>query len=902
MVSLIGDSGTTRKLEVQLTGDASGLQRALDDAVGSVMAFRGAVGAAGAAVAGASVAGFGAAANASADFDEAMQESIAVMKDVDESMRQRLEQTARQVAKTTTHSHEQAAESFYFLASAGLDAAESVEALPEVAQFAEAGALDMAAASDYATDIMSAFGKEADDLDQVMDAMTGTFTRHNQTARDMGEAMSYVAPIASGLGLSIEETASAIGMMGDAGIKGSRAGRTLRQALKRLTDPPKEVQEKLNEMGIEIRDSQGNVKDFSAILGELEQAGMDTADIMEIFGARAGPGVQVLLEQGADQLRENTRELENMDGVTKEVAETQRDTFNKQLEILKSRLTDIGIAIGEQILPPLNRLLDKVMDGVERFATLNEETDGLLGTLTLAAGVVGGLGAAVAAFVGGPAAALVVAVGAIATAFATDFMGIRTTVEEVLNYVGNLFGKHDEEMRGLRQTVGEVVEEYREYLKDVERVARFVFEEFLLPLVERLSETFEEHFGEIVEEVDETLEHILEGVQTFREKFNEFWNTWGDEITTTVQFAFDLISFVVDRALDAVLTTVLVFLNLLQGDWEEAWDEVKGFLERTLDAVIEFVTEWGGRFLDWLGGVLDDFIDAVVQWGEDLIGSSIIPDIFSSILDFLTGWGEDLLEWVTETLGNLLSTFTEYLGDVYEEWGSKLDDIWTTVTEWASEVLGDITTFLSDLLTETTEYLGDVLSEWGEKLGDVWDEVIEFADDVLTEIEELLSDVITAVTEWDLPSEMWSKANSALDRFEDAFDISGAVSDAISAAQRKIDNWTPDWPDLSPPSVSGGGSSVSIPGLAHGGLVSEPTMAVVGEGQHTEAVVPLPDLSSMAHQAGAAGAMQMASAKSGQKDGGDVNIYVDSIEANSRAEGRAAARGFKDELRSHNFD
>lgn len=352
-------------LSVKVGGDVSGATTALAGLRGSLVKTSKRVTALGGLLGGAlAVGGIAKAVGSAADFDEKMQESMAVMGDVSEVMREDLEKQARDVANTTTASAEQAAESYYFLASAGLDASQSLEAMPTVAEFAEAGNLDMATATDYATDIMKAFGKEADEMGSVTDKLTGVVTRHNQTMNGMGQAMSMVAPIASGLGVSVEETATMIGFLGDAGIKGSRAGRTLRQAFNRLNNVSGPAKETLEELGVSVQDGNGEMRDMSDIIEDLNDAGANTADVMEIFGARAGPGMQILLDQGAEALENETEKIGDMEGKTEEVARTQRQTFNKQLEILRSRLNDVAITIGNKVLPLLTPLLERFNDFV----------------------------------------------------------------------------------------------------------------------------------------------------------------------------------------------------------------------------------------------------------------------------------------------------------------------------------------------------------------------------------------------------------------------------------------------------------------------------------------------------------------------------------------------------------
>jgi len=323
------------------------------------------------------------------NFDQAMQRSIAVMGDVDGAMKERLEATAREVANTTTHSASAAADSYYFLASAGLDAAEAMEAMPQVAAFAEAGQLKMAEATDVATNVMSAYGYEADEMASVTDTLTAVTQNHNQTMQGMASAMSTVAPIASSLGLSLEETSAAIGQMGDVGIQGERAGTALRNVFSQLSDESSTVSQDLRDMGVATRNSSGEVVSLTQLLSNMESAGVEAGDAAKLFGTEAGPAMAALMQEGSDALAQNTAAIEEAEGATQSMAETQRDTLNAEMQIARSNIEDVGIAIGGDLLPMVSTLTGYISTAAARFQDLDE---GQRKTIIAAAGVAAALG------------------------------------------------------------------------------------------------------------------------------------------------------------------------------------------------------------------------------------------------------------------------------------------------------------------------------------------------------------------------------------------------------------------------------------------------------------------------------------------------------------------------------
>lgn len=341
------------------------------------------------------------------NFEQKMNNSIAVMGDVDEAMRTRLEETAREVAKNTTYSASQAAEAFYFLSSAGLEAEESMAALPQVADFAAAGNMDLAEATDVATNVMSAFNIEAENMAEVTDIMSATVANHNQTMEGLSSAMSQVAPIASTLGYSLEETSTALGMMGDVGIQAEKAGTALRNVMSQLSDETSPVSKKLREMGVATRDSEGNLVTMAQLLRNMESAGVEAGQAASVFGTEAGPAMAALMNQGSSALAENTEAIGAMEGATKRMAETQRDTLNAEMAMARSNIEDVGISMGTTMLPALKAVTSATSDLASGLQGLSENQRKVV------------LGLAALAAIAGPVVAGIGTIGVIAPAVAT---------------------------------------------------------------------------------------------------------------------------------------------------------------------------------------------------------------------------------------------------------------------------------------------------------------------------------------------------------------------------------------------------------------------------------------------------------------------------------------------------
>lgn len=926
----------------------------LDTLEGRASATSKAVAGLGAAAGAAAVGGLAKSVTAAADFDAAMNESLSIMGDVSSAMEDDMASAAREVARTTSHSAEEAAESFYFLSSAGLDAQESIAAMPEVAEFAQAGQMDMAEATDAATNVMSAFGVEAENMSEVTDVMTATVTNHNQTMEGMAGAFKNAAPAASSMGIEMEELAAATGVLGDVGIQAEEAGSAMSSIMRRMAKRSGEAGKALDSLGVETTDAAGNLLPLTDIIAQLEDKQLSSAEASMIFGRQASAGM-ALVDAGADNLENYTNRIAEAGGITQEVAEKQLQTLNEQWGLLMDNLNDIAIGIGQVFLPAITSAASVVIDAVQSFAAFNEQFDGLPGAIALVSTAVGGLGAALYALQGTAIAAAVPSLGAIATAagivgtaivgvtaiigtaaaaWKTNFGGIQDETQALIDQVsgpftqtlsalkstvttvtgtfrsawqdatsgvessvarvvtairerlggaisgvlstatghlnafrnrwvansdqieariggllssiggiasriasalgpaaafvrdtfqatlesafgaivdtgqtlvdlvidiGTRFGLLDEDTSTAAEALGQLLDPFNKvelavssldqsfslmtdawdtnwgsirtttteaasavsqqftgmetsagtsmggiqttmretlftaYNRLVTRTREAlgqvgteftnwmtatrgtfgmfwqIVNEILIPVFTTIVSTIRENLGTVdgivdvhlsglISEFLRTMTHINENIiQPVLAAILALWNRYGDEILTIVELVWDTIGSVVSIALDSLATTIRVIMAAIRGDWGEAWDLIKGLLTRTLDEILSYASEWGGRFLSWLGGLVEDWIQAFKDLAYSLIGGSVIPEMFADILSAARGFGSDLLSWLSGMASDFISDVRSFASDVVGEFRSMGRDALDAIT--SLDFLGAGRDMVSDLVS-----------------------------------------------------------------------------------------------------------------------------------------------------------------------------------------------------------
>lgn len=271
-----------------------------------------------------------------------------------------LEQTARRLGETTQFSASEAASAMTFLGMAGFKTNEIISATPGMLNLAQAAGSDLAGTADIASNILSGFSLKADEMGRVGDVLSATFTTSNTTLQMLGDTLKYAAPVASSAGASIEQVAAMAGLLGNVGIQGSMAGTALRAAFLRLSAPPKVAADALANLGVEVKDLDGNLRSVPELLQELAKAteGLGSAEraeaIKQIFGSEASAGLTELLKQaGSGALDSYIQQLRQAKGTADTMAKKMSATTAGSLKRLGSALESVAISIGSLLLPTI---------------------------------------------------------------------------------------------------------------------------------------------------------------------------------------------------------------------------------------------------------------------------------------------------------------------------------------------------------------------------------------------------------------------------------------------------------------------------------------------------------------------------------------------------------------------
>jgi len=335
----------------------------------------------------------GVAAKIGMDFKAGLSEVQAISGATAEEIGQ-LETKSRDLGSTTKFSAKQVTEGFKYMALAGWDVQQSMDGIDGVLNLAAASGEDLAVVSDILTDAISAFGDEAGDAGRYADVMAAAASNANTDVAGLGQAFKMVGPVAGALGYSLEDTSVALGLMANAGVKGSSAGTALRSALTNLVKPTAAMEKEMKNLGINIKDSNGEMKPLDVLLGDLRGSFGKLTDDQKassaatIFGKEAMAGMLAVINTGDADFNKLSKAIENSDGVAQEMADTMQNNLQGKLTNLKSALEELAIKIFDALEPALAWLVGAFQSLVNWLNGLDKSTQtAVVAIAALAAGI-----------------------------------------------------------------------------------------------------------------------------------------------------------------------------------------------------------------------------------------------------------------------------------------------------------------------------------------------------------------------------------------------------------------------------------------------------------------------------------------------------------------------------------
>ena len=556
-----------------------------------------------------------AAVKTASDFDSAMSKVAAVSGATGDEL-DALRDKAREMGAKTKFSASEAAEAMNYMAMAGWKTTDMLDGIEGVMNLAAASGEDLATTSDIVTDALTAFGLKAEDSAHFADVLAAASSNANTNVSMMGETFKYCAPIAGSLGFSCEDTAEAIGLMANAGIKSTQAGTSLRSIMTALAGEVKICGKEIGTVEIATSNADGTMRNLTDILADCRDAFSKLSESEQasaakaLVGKNAMSGFLALLNAAPEDIEKLesaistcSDEIDGYNGVTEKMAAVMQDNLGGQITILKSQLQELAISFGEILMPMIREIVSRIQAFIDKLNQMDPAMKETIVKIALVAAAIGPLLLVVGK--------TMIAVGKLMQFIAnlpTIIAGAKTAMATFSGAIGGIAGPVLSvvavlaDLSAAFKHLWDTNEEFRNKITAIWEQIKSIFEGFTQGIVDRLNA-----LGFDFQNISDVIKAI--------------WDTLCKYLAPIFEGQFQQIAIIFKAVTDIILNLLDVFIGIFSGDWDTAWNGIKGI----------FISVW-----DFLKATLQNYLDAFCNlFGTDLESiKSFWVNIWTSIKDF----------------------------------------------------------------------------------------------------------------------------------------------------------------------------------------------------------------------------------------------------------------------------
>lgn len=569
---------------------------------------------------------------------------------------------AKKMGSETAFSASECAQALNYLALAGYDTEQMCNTLPTVLNLAAAGDIDLASASDMVTDAMSALGMEVDEASTMVDQMAKTASSTNTSVAQLGEGILTIGATAKSIKGGTAELNTALGILANNGIKGAEGGTHLRNIILSLQNPTDKASDAMEALGLQVYDSEGNMRSMNDILGDLNSSmdGMTAEEksniISKIFNKTDLSSVNALLANTGDTWDDLQSSITDSGGAAQQMADTQLDNLQGQLTILKSALEGLAISFGELLMPAIKQIVGWVQGFVDKLNSMDEGTKKVIVTIALVAAALGpvlivigkvvsavgsimtivpklvsAFGMVQKAFVAlngvmmaNPIMLIVAAIAALVAAF----IYLWNTNEGFRNFWVNLW-------ETIKSTVLNIVQAIRDFLTSAWDTIKTT--------AETVWNAIKEFFVGLWEGIKTIFSTVLEAIKLVITTYINFYKT----IITTVFNAIKTVITTVLNAINTVITTV--------------WNGIKTTVSTVVNAIKTTITTVFNNILTGIKTVVGNIAGAIKSGFETAI--NFITSLPSKALQ----WGKDMIMGIVNGIKSCISAVGDAVKSVADK-------------------------------------------------------------------------------------------------------------------------------------------------------------------------------------------------------------------------------------------
>ena len=708
------------------------------------------------------------------NFTSTMSEVSAISGATGEDF-EKLEACAREYGATTVFSASNAAEALKYMSLAGWDADQSTSALGGVLNLAAASGMELGAASDMVTDYLSAFAMEAGDAAYFADLLSYAQSHSNTTAEALGEAYKNCAANLNAAGQDVETVTSLLEGMANQGYKGSEAGTAMAAIMRDITNGMKDGAIKIGETSVAVMDAQGNFRDLTDILTEVEAAtnGMGDAEravaLSSTFTADSTKGLNLILNEGMDNIAGYEEELRGASESAEEMANIMNDNLSGDVAAMNSAFEELGLKIYDALESKLRAGVQFITNGV---IPAIEWLGGHIPEVTIA---VSGLGAVIAAMNWGTISSKIAMVKGALVKLAAALGGVSLPAIAIIAVITavalaftNLW-KNNEEFRNKITAIWDGI--------------KAKFDEFGQGIVDRLNA-----LGFEFEDITEVMKAV--------------WDGFCEVLAPIFEGVFQQISNILNEALDILTGLFDIFAGIFTGDWDMVWQGVQEVFGAVWDFAVATFENWISTFTSLADTVLGWFgTDWETVWTNV---KTFFSDTWNAISSFFSGILTGIKTFFTDTWNAIVSFFSGILSGIYSsvtgtmtEIHDTFTNIWDSITGFLSgawETIKNIVTVgimaVKEIISAAFQIITLPFRFIWENCKDtvlsIWETIKSVIGEKIDAVKEKITTVTTAIS--NVASAAWNAISSAASSLWEG--IKGTIGSKIDAAKEKVSTAT----------------------------------------------------------------------------------------------------------------
>lgn len=686
------------------------------------------------------------------NFTSTMSEVSAISGATGEDF-EKLEACAREYGATTVFSASNAAEALKYMSLAGWDADQSTSALGGVLNLAAASGMELGAASDMVTDYLSAFAMEAGDAAYFADLLSYAQSHSNTTAEALGEAYKNCAANLNAAGQDVETVTSLLEGMANQGYKGSEAGTAMAAIMRDITNGMKDGAIKIGETSVAVMDAQGNFRDLTDILTEVEAAtnGMGDAEravaLSSTFTADSTKGLNLILNEGMDNIAGYEEELRGASGSAEEMANIMNDNLSGDVAAMNSAFEELGLKIYDALESKLRAGVQFITNGV---IPAIEWLGGHIPEVTIA---VSGLGAVIAAMNWGTISSKIAMVKGALVKLAAALGGVSLPAIAIIAVITavalaftNLW-KNNEEFRNKITAIWDGI--------------KAKFDEFGQGIVDRLNA-----LGFEFEDITEVMKAV--------------WDGFCEVLAPIFEGVFQQISNILNEALDILTGLFDIFAGIFTGDWDMVWQGVQEVFGAVWDFVVATFENWISTFTSLADTVLGWFgTDWETVWTNV---KTFFSDTWNAIVSFFSGILSGIYSSVTGTMTEIHDTFT----NIWDSITGFLSGAWETIKNIVTVGIMAVKEIISAAFQIITLPFRFIWENCKDTVLSIWETIKSVIGEKIDAVKEKITTVTTAIS--NVASAAWNAISSTASSLWEG--IKGTIGSKIDAAKEKVSTAT----------------------------------------------------------------------------------------------------------------